>query len=162
MKPSITVSFDKKEKELLVYRASLSAMGLLEEHSILKFRLPEQDFDLEKIEQTLGEIILFHLNKMTQGGLGFGNYDDLFERIKKENIAFFTRSLDLSLSDDQYDLALILFSKGRQDESWDTVKRAVDLFKAAALQGHKEAQHFVNDNLPILLPRLEQKLKGKI
>lgn len=160
--PGLFISYDRPTQMLVVIERHASENGVVSDLERLRFCFADFDkLDPQVIEQTLGQLILYSLEKLTPDGLGFGDYSDLLERISEENIAVFSQGLDMRNSDDQCGLATLLFSRGRRMKSWEMVERAIDLFEQAAEAGHVEAKRFINEELPIVLPRLEEKLKGK-
>ena len=157
----IFVSYDRSTQNLIVLEKKISESGDTSDRVILKFSFADyDDRGSQVMEQTLGQLVLHSLDKLTPGGLGFGDYGELLDCISEENIAAFSQRLDMSDPDDQYGLALYLFSRGTRMKSWDTVERAISLYEAAAAAGHLEAKRFLNEDLPVVRPRMEEKLKG--
>ncbi|MFZ5558106.1 MAG: hypothetical protein ACOZDY_15545 [Pseudomonadota bacterium] len=159
-KAGLFISFDKSAQNLIVTERRVSDTGQVVDHPVLEFSLADNaNADPQVVEQTLGQLMLYSLEKLTPGGLGFGSYADLLDRISDENFEVFCHDLDLNKPEDQYDFATMLFSRGRRKESWEMVERAIELFEKAAASGHDEAKRFLAEDLPIVRPRLEEKLK---
>ena len=149
------ISFDKSTQTLAVVERSGSA-----ERTLLTYRLDGRaESEASAVEQTLGQLVLHSLDRMTPGGLGFGDYANLFEQISEDNFVAFCSGLDLALADDQYAQATMMFSRGKRVGSWGMIEEAIELFKRAATSGHAEAKHFLDEDLPVVLPRLKQKLQ---
>ena len=160
MSKELVVRFYEADQTLRIHERD--GLEPAKETQILEFSFRDNEpTDLHQVEQTLGQLLLFSLNRLTPGGLGFGSYDDLLERISADNLAAFAQGLNLNNAKDQYDLATIMFSHGRRVGSWAIVERAIGLYRTAAQGGHKEALRFVEEDLPVVLPRVEQKLKPK-
>lgn len=154
-KPGVFVTFDRSTQMLAVVEQSGS-----DERTLLTYRLNGRtDSETGTVEQTLGQLLLHSLDRMTEGGLGFGEYANLFEQISDDNFAAFCDGLDLADADDQYALATVLFARAKRVGSWSMVEQALELFRRAASDGHVEAKRFLDDDLPVLLPRLKQKLQ---
>jgi hypothetical protein len=150
----IVVTFDKERQALRV--ESCTSNG---RESLLEISLRKLPADLRAFEQTLGQFILYSLNQRLPEGLPFGHYESLMTTISEENLAAFSKELNLTSPADKYDLATVMFSQGKAAASWEQVERAITLFKEAAASGHTEARRFVEDDLPVVLPRLEEKLR---
>lgn len=154
-KPGVFISFDKLTQTLAVVEQKGS-----QERTLLTYRLSgRMEFEASTVEKTLGQLLLHSLDRMTEGGLGFGEYANLFEQISDDNFAAFCDGLDLAGADDQYALATVLFARAKRVGSWGMVEQALELFERAATHGHVEARRFLDDDLPVVLPRLKQKLQ---
>jgi hypothetical protein len=150
----LMVQYDRPSKELSI---RFSGEG---EKKIFEFRFEDADaLDSENVERTLGQIILYSLNKITRGGLGFGEYDSLLDKIADENFESLKDGLNVNDPDDQYALATFLFSRGRKKASWSDIENAEKLFERAANAGHAEARRFLVEDLPVVRSRLEERLK---
>jgi len=150
----IIVTFDDERRMLRLERRSMTSR-----ESLLEVSLQEAPAKLDVFEQTLGQFVLYSLNQCLPRGLPFGNYGSLMRTIGEENLAIFSSGLSLTSANDKYDLATVLFSQGKLARSWEKVERAISLFKEAAISGHAEARRFVEDDLPVVLPRLEEKMR---
>jgi len=158
----IFITYDKSRLTLVVVERTATENGLAADKQLLEFSFSKfKEADHHVVEKTLGEIVLYALEKATPGGLGFGEYSSLLDRISEENLKAFSDGLDLSNSEDQYSLAIVLFAHARRDKSWEMVERAIELFKQSASKKHPEAMRFLEEDLPLVLPRLEEKLKPK-
>lgn len=156
------ICYDKQAKMLVIIERKAATSGAAIDKEKLRFCLADYDnIDSRVIEQTLGQLVLHSLEMGTPGGLGFGDYRDFLEHISEDNLAAFSQGLDMSNPDDQYSLATLLFSRGGRMKSWEIVERAIELFEQAANAGNSEAKRFLNEDLPIVLPRMEQKFKPK-
>lgn len=154
-KSGVFVSFDRSTQMLSVVEQDNSG-----ERTLLTYRLRGRtESETSAVEQTLGQLLLHALDRMTEGGLGFGDYASLFEQISDDNFAAFCDGLDLADADDQYALATVLFARAKRVGSWSMVEQALELFRRAASGGHGEAKRFLDDDLPVLLPRLKQRLQ---
>lgn len=159
----LLVKYDRGTRKLVVIEQKISGTGIARESQLLEFSLAGTDeANMSVVEQTLGQLLLYSLEKLTPEGLGFGSYADLFRQICEDNFEVFCRGLDLSSKDDQYDLATMMFSRGRRIGSWEKVEHAINLFVHAAAAGHEEAKKFLEEDLPVVLPRLKEKLKPQI
>lgn len=131
------------------------------ENPILSFNIrPDQD-DMSQVEITLGQFVLSNLDRITPGGLGIPGYSDLFDRISDENFEVFCAGLDSNLPEDQYDLAMMIFNRGRRKKSWTMIQESIRLFESSSSAGCQQATHFLVEVLPIVLPRLQEKLQSK-
>jgi len=158
----LCINYSRTTRTLTVLEKKTSEKGDASEREILRFSFADyDDHDSQAIEQTLGQLVLYSLEKLTPDGLGFGDYSDLLDRISEENIAVFSQGLDMSNPDDQYDLALYLFSRGMRMKSREMVGRAIALYKQAAAAGHLEAKRFLDEDWPVVRPTMEEKL-GKL
>lgn len=158
--PGLFISYDRSAQMLAVIERKTSENGVVSDLERLRFRFADYDnLDSQVMEQTLGQLVLYSLEKLIPEGLGFGDYSDLLERISEENITVFSQGVDMSNPDDQCGLATLLFSRGSRMKSWEMIERAIGLFEQAAEAGHVEAKHFINEDLPVVLPRLEERLK---
>lgn len=158
----IFINYDRSRHTLMVVERTATENGLAVDKQLLEFSFSKfEEADHHVVEKTLGEIVLYALEKVTPGGLGFGEYGSLLDRISEENLKAFSEGLDLSNPEDQYSLATVLFAHARRAKSWEMVERAMELFKRAASEKHPEAMRFLEEDLPLVLPRLEEKLKPK-
>ncbi|MBZ0091594.1 MAG: hypothetical protein K8F27_05160 [Sulfuricellaceae bacterium] len=156
------ISYDRPTQMLVVLERKTSEHGTISDQERLRFCFADYDnLDSQVIEQTLGQLVLYSLEKLTPDGLGFGDYSDLLDRISEENIAVFSQGLDMSNPDDQYSLATLMFSRGGRMKSWGMVERAIGLFEQAAVAGHHEAKRFLDEDLPVVRPRMEEKLNKR-
>lgn len=156
----VTVSFDKATQKLSVSDQWESESGETVQRQILEFHLSERKgVDLRVLEETLGQLILYSLDRQTPGGLGVGNYSEVLEKISEDNVEIFAHGVHLANPDDQYDLATVLFSRGRRFKSWETVERAILLFEQAAASGNQDAIRFLAEQLPVVRAYIEEKLK---
>jgi hypothetical protein len=158
----LIIAYDRDTQTLTVRERARDADTAVSERHVLSFSFienPQARSDV--VEQTLGQVVLYHLDRATPGGLGFGDYRDLLARVSDENLDVFVRSIDMRNPQDQYDLALLMFSRGQRMESLEIVRRAIALFKQAAEAGHAESRRFIDHDLPVVQDRLEAKLKPK-
>ena len=151
----LLVSFDRSTGTLAVLQ-----LGECTERKLLTLRLTDQPESVRgTLEQTLGQLILHALNRLTPGGLRYGDYASLFDRIAEENFVAFCDGLDLEDADDLYALGSVLFAHARRKGSWTMVEGAIGFFQRAADREHALAKRFLGEDLPVVLPRLRQKLQ---
>lgn len=160
MTQSLLLRYDRATLTLLITQVDESVVDGLKGRDLLRVPFAGlQESKLKEAERTLGEFVLHALENATPDGLGFGSYADLLGRISEENLSAYLASVELVDPDKKYEVAVVLFAHGRRAESWPLIERALELFKQAALDGQPKAVKFLNEDLPLVLPRLERKLK---
>ena len=150
-KVSIVIQFDERSKKLDIFREG-GASDLLSSIDLNGIDHTQS----EVVENTLGQMILYQIDRMTDKGVGFGDYKNILERISKENLDCFIQSLDSDNADDVYSLALLIFSHGRRKKSLDIVKKALSLFEKSAHMGNGDSIKFLSEEWPIVKDRIEQ------
>lgn len=157
----IFIYYDESLKKLVFVKQKITQGKKNDFYQLLDFSFKDQsEINTQELERTLGQLILYYLEKLTPNGLGFGNYSYLLKEISKENLEKFCQDIDLKKTSDKYDLATIMFSYGRRNKSWKTVEYAINLFKQASSEGHKESKRFIEKDLPVVYSRLVEKLRN--
>src|SRR5258707_9724170 len=70
------------------------------------------------------------------------------------------RSIDMRNPQDQYDLALLMFSRGQRMESLEIVRRAIALFKQAAERSEEHTSELQSRQYLVCRLLLEKKKPG--
>lgn len=153
------VSFDVDNHILSIYESSTLIDAMVKVFSI---DLGEYtDIDCENIENTLGQLILYLLHRRSEIGIPFAKYETILSALNTENFNSIYEHIDFTNPTDQYDYATLLFSHGRKANSWAMIEKAEYWFQKSAAAGNKEAKRFLCEDLPVLKPRLEEKLKNR-